>query len=366
MALPIRVPRPVDRDKFIPIDFEIPRSHRYTDADGVTRPYKHVRAITARSIGKSYTELATRVEKAIRGHVDNDPTRTFMYVRRGADELDLAFPTILKQVSLEFPEFEFRQRGETWEVRPWDSPASAWRTVCYGVALSVVYKRRSNDFTDVEHIVFDEFVDNGGPLHIENEAAQWESFYDSVDRHRGIHTTFLANPQFLGEGSTNPYLIADRVPVKAEMPEFVRRPEKSTLWWFPPAGKFGWQTPTTRMRETSGTEYAAMATGGENVNAQRVQVGKRGPKAVPLCAIKSNGTWYAAWTQPGDYLYLERGAPKTDIPRYCLSKRDIEFGVLYAGYSEPILQYIRGEWKRGAIMFRDVSVSDELSSILVR
>lgn len=371
----LRVPREIDRSKFIPLDFSIPRSHRYTDVDGVTQPYKHIRVISARNVAKTYGEMVTHTEIALRGHIAGDPNRTFMYMRRGVDELENAFPTLYKEIREEFPEIEFRQRGDRWEARPWDSPASSWRTICYGVALREAYKKRSSFWNDVRHVMFDEFIDDGS-LPLSNEITTWNSIYDTMARNRPVTTSFMANPQFMQAGVTNPYFQDDGLVITPKMPEFIRKPAKSTLYWFPKAGVFGNQEETARMREVAGTGYGQMSNGGEFVHAYAIPVGKRGSSAKPFVGLKVNGQWYSAWVQDtDDYIYLERGVPNDrTIERFAFTPPDIEMAskenrgtrLASKGRTEPALAIIKQAWTQGGVYFRDTAVNQELSVLFLK
>lgn len=365
MTKPIRVRREVDPEVFLPIDFGLARSRRYLDkATGTQRNFKHVRAITPRNIAKSYSAIADRTEAALTGWASGDGNHKFLYMRRAVDEFDTAFPTIYKEVELEFPDFTFRQRGNEWQAKPWDAPPSSWRTICYGMALAETYKRRSSVWSDVDYVLFDEFIDDGSRP-ISNEVSRWESLYDTMARNRSVETLFMANPQFLTPGVMNPYFVADGITVTAKMPEWVSLRPKSTLYWFPPAGKFGNQQITERQRELGSSDYAKMSYGGEFVHAYGIPIGKRGPRAEPICALSLGGVWFSIWADD-ETLYAERGATKADIPRYAMSPQDIRAGVRLYTWGDPLLGYVREQWRAGGIMFQDTAVHSELQLMMVR
>lgn len=367
MPTPIRVPRPVDPDVFIPIDWNIALGRRYLDkSSGQQRVFRHIRAVTPRNIAKSYAAIGDLTEAALRGHAAGDPNHLFIYMRRGVDELEQSFPTLYKEVGGEFPAFEFRQRGLTWEARPWGAPSSAWRVVCYGMALADVYKRRSSVWADVTTIFFDEFIDDGSrPL--SREVDRFESFYDTVARNRFVRTIFAANPQFLTPGVSNPFFISDGVRVEEKMPEFVSLRPRSTLYWFPPTGRFGNQQLTDRQRELGDTDYSRMSRGGEFVHAYGIPTGKRGPHADPLLALRLDHEWYSIWTDDNGGVFADRGAPNTpDLPRYAMSPRDIAAGVKLYTWGDPLMAWVRERWREGAITFRDTSLYDTLQEIMAR
>lgn len=358
----IREPRPIDPEVFIPFDASIAEEMTYKGKSGL-RAFKHVRCITPRNIAKSYSSSVDAIERGLRGHIKNDGTHKTMWMRRGVEELDTSFPTLLKEAQLEFPDFEFRQRGREWQARPWDSVASSWRTLIYGASLVESYKLRSSSWVDIEKIVFDEFIGDAG--NIEGEAVKWEWVYDTISRNRPVRTLMLANPQLITPGVSNPYFVADKIRVDVQMPEFIRVRPKSTLYWFPPEGRFGNQQVTERQLEVAGTEYGEMSNQGRFTNAYGLAVGKRGSRAVPLCGFLLNKEWYGIWVD-GDQIYAERGIPNTEMRKFALSPRDISKGVSLISRTNPLVKDVMSAIREGEMLYEDSALIDELLPIMVR
>lgn len=79
-----------------------------------------------------------------------------------------------------------------------------------GVALSVVANVRGVDYSDMEYIVFDEFISSDGERPIKNEFAAFLNFYETVNRNRELehkqpvkcimlgNANRIANPYFTG------------------------------------------------------------------------------------------------------------------------------------------------------------------------
>lgn len=365
----LRVPREIDPDVFIPFDPEIARSKRYLDkVTGLMVPYKHIRAITPRNIAKSYTATVDAIERALRGHVVNDGDHKTLYMRRGVDELETSFATLVKEVqkAREFPDFEFRQRGREWQAKPWDAPSSSWRTIIYGTSLREAYKMRSSVWSDVDSIVFDEFIDDGSNP-IEGEAVKWDWVYDTIARNRPVRTLMIANPPMITPGVSNPYFVADGIRVDVEMPEWVRLKSKSTLYWFPKAGQFGNQQETSRQREVGDSEYGLMSNRGQFVNAYGIPVGKRDPLARPLCALLISKKWYSIWIGDSGQWFVERKAPKSDIPRYAASPRDIAPGVsLFSRTVDHVTRAVKQAIISGSLQYEDTALLDEILPLITR
>lgn len=79
-----------------------------------------------------------------------------------------------------------------------------------GVALSVVANLRGIDFSDIEAIVFDEFIASIGERPIKNEFQAFLNFYETVNRNRELEGKEPVKCYMLGNANTliNPYFSA--------------------------------------------------------------------------------------------------------------------------------------------------------------
>ena len=79
--------------------------------------------------------------------------------------------------------------------------------VAVGVALSVVANIRGVDFSDIDFIVFDEFIASVGERPIKNEFQAFLNFYETVNRNRELEGIQPVKCIMLGNANTllNPY-----------------------------------------------------------------------------------------------------------------------------------------------------------------
>ena len=79
--------------------------------------------------------------------------------------------------------------------------------VAVGVALSVVANIRGVDFSDIDYIVFDEFIASVGEHPIKNEFQAFLNFYETVNRNRELEGKEPVKCIMLGNANTllNPY-----------------------------------------------------------------------------------------------------------------------------------------------------------------
>ena len=79
-----------------------------------------------------------------------------------------------------------------------------------GVALSVVANIRGIDFSDIDYIVFDEFIASDGERPIKNEFAAFLNFYETVNRNRELEGKRPVQCFMLGNANrlSNPYFSA--------------------------------------------------------------------------------------------------------------------------------------------------------------
>ena len=80
-------------------------------------------------------------------------------------------------------------------------------TVAVGVALSVVANIRGVDYSDIDYIVFDEFIPSDTERPIKNEFAAFQNFYETVNRNRELEGRPAVKCIMLGNSNkiSNPY-----------------------------------------------------------------------------------------------------------------------------------------------------------------
>ncbi len=167
----------------------------------LSQPESFLAVVGARGTGKTYGLLKKLV-------LEDKP---FIYLRRLKSQLDQCgreegnpFKKINFDAGTDIKPFptqgfiSFRRGEKTGSL------------MAVGVALSVVANTRGTDFSDIDYIVFDEFIASDGERPIKNEFAAFLNFYETVNRNRELegkqsvkcimlgNANKLANPYFAG------------------------------------------------------------------------------------------------------------------------------------------------------------------------
>lgn len=157
--------------------------------------------VGARGTGKTYGLFKKLV-------TDN---KKFLYIRRLKSQLDLCAKdegNPFKKINTDlgtniFPYsstgvITFRKGDKTGEI------------VAVGIALSVVANLRGIDFSDIDYIVFDEFIASIGERPIKNEFQAFLNLYETVNRNRELEGKAAVKCFMLGNANTliNPYFSA--------------------------------------------------------------------------------------------------------------------------------------------------------------
>lgn len=134
--------------------------------------------------------------------------KKFIYLRRLKSQLDQCG-------KLEGNPFRKINEDLDLDIRPYSSGGiisfrkedKAGEIVSVGVALSVVANIRGVDFSDVDYIVFDEFIASTGEHPIRNEFQAFLNFYETVNRNRELEGKPAVKCIMLGNANTliNPY-----------------------------------------------------------------------------------------------------------------------------------------------------------------
>lgn len=163
-----------------------------------SQPASFISVVGARGVGKTYGLFKKLV-------LEN---KKFLYLRRLKTQLDLCtkeegnpFKKINTDLGTNIYPFSsdgittFRKGEKTGEL------------VAVGMALSVVANVRGIDFSDIDYIVFDEFIASDGERPIKNEFKAFLNLYETVNRNRELEGKPAVKCFMLGNANTlvNPY-----------------------------------------------------------------------------------------------------------------------------------------------------------------
>lgn len=233
--------------------------------------------------GKSYGAKKRAIENFI------SKKEQFGYIRRYKDDLKKPMEQFFKDITWEFPDYEFKIDGEKFliRLRPADEKEK-WKdtdVAGYGFVLSTAANKKSISYPDITTLIFDEFlIEKGNQKYIPNEPEKLLNLYETVARpgtqHPRVVLFMLANAISI----TNPYFLYWGL----KMP---KKQDKN--------GKYIWKHPTRpilvedvrneafidKKKNTefgqlvSGTNYADYSIENKFLLDDETFIEKKGPKA---------------------------------------------------------------------------------------
>lgn len=160
-----------------------------------------ISVVGARGVGKTYGVMRKLIEEG----------KKFIYLRRLKSQLDQCG-------KLEGNPFKKLNEDMDRNIKPYASGGIITfrdgdknsNIISVGVALSVVANIRGIDFSDIDYIVFDEFISSDGERPIRNEFSAFLNFYETVNRNRELEGKKPVKCIMLGNANTliNPYFSA--------------------------------------------------------------------------------------------------------------------------------------------------------------
>ena len=281
----------------------------YLNMRGIAQEgYPFTFIVSARGWGKTYGALDDVKENDIR----------FMYMRRTQTQIDLCMVD-------DFSPFKTLNQDKGWNVRL--KKVSKYNSMFYSelsegiklhgfaCALSTVSNLRGFDASDIERIIYDEFIPEKHEKPIKNEADALWNAYETMNRNRELqgkkpiqliclaNSNELGNPIFESLGLIN---IADKMNKSGN--ECYRDDNRGILLIMPARSAIGEKKRNTALyRLTKGTGFSEMALDNSfRVNRQHIT-----PRPIieynPVCIIgelciyrhKSKRAWYATTYKTG-------------------------------------------------------------------
>lgn len=253
--------------------------------------------IGGRGIGKTYSALSFLLEAG----------KKFLYLRNTDKQMSLcasAFGNPFKKVAGDMQrDVTMKAAGEIYVVKEGDD------TIGYGAALSTFENLRGVDLSDVEYVLFDEFIENR-KLSFKQGSA-FMNLYETINRNRELEgkpplvCILLSNAQRL----SNP-ILADLglIPVIEDMiRNMVRlRITKEYYIELPESSVSAAKSETALYKLAAGSRYADEALRNEFANDSFFNVGKKPLQEFrPVCALDDI------------YIYRHKSGPEI----YCCRSR---------------------------------------------
>lgn len=300
--------------------------------------------IGGRGIGKTYSALSFLLETG----------KKFLYLRNTDKQMSLcasAFGNPFKKVASDLGrDVTMKAAGEIYVVKEAES------VIGYGAALSTFENLRGVDLSDVEYVLFEEFIENR-KLSFKQGSA-FLNLYETINRNRELEgrppliCILLSNAQRLN----NPILAdLDLIPVIEDMiRNLVRlRITKEYYIELPESSVSAAKSETALYKLAAGSRYADEALRNEFSNDSFFNVGKRPLREFrPVCAIN------------GIYVYRHKSGPlwyccrsRADVQEYDSADHAAQFNRLYG-------VRLRSAYAAGNLAFSEFTIKCFIADLL--
>lgn len=296
--------------------------------------------IGGRGIGKTYSALSFLLETG----------KKFLYLRNTDKQMSLcasAFGNPFKKVASDLGrDVTMKAAGEIYVVKEDDE------VIGYGAALSTFENLRGVDLSDVEYVLFDEFIENR-KLSFKQGSA-FMNLYETINRNRELEgrtpliCILLSNAQRL----SNP-ILADlgMIPIIEDMIRTDVRLRITREYYIelPESSVSEAKSETALYKLAAGSRYADEALKNEFANDSFFNVGKKPLQEFrPLCALD------------GIYIYRHKSGPqyyccrsRAEVMEYNSNDRGALFNRLYG-------IRLRSAYAAGNLFFSEFTIKCEL------
>lgn len=317
--------------------------------------------VGGRGTGKTYDCKWRLIRRALRKH------RTFIYLRRYETELEDR-GQFFKDVLIRFPQYEFKVDGmkayakrKQTEEQEKRNPAP-WQLVCYFSALSKSLTKKSVPYSDVDYIVFDEFIIDKQKMHyLPNEAPAFLDFYNTVDRFEDrVKVLFLANAVAL----INPYFVYFGLTPRKDK-RFTMKDNGYHCVEMVQSEAFKAYVNNTRFGQMiANTAYYDYAVDNRFNDQNDKFIAKKPEDAEFLYAITFDAVTYGIWA---DYLhgryYINDKVPYGRTP-FILTRDDMTPNLLMLERSSFILKSLKSCYQQGSIFYDSIKTRELFSDVL--
>ena len=228
----------------------------------------------------------------------------------------------------------------------------------YFIALSTSRQLKSNNYPQVNKIIFDEFIiDKGRVTYLKNEVEVFLDLYETVARMRdNVRAVLLANSVTI----VNPYFLFWNIKPDPEKRFTVQGQVCVELFT---DADFIEQKKKTRFGQlVKGTRYGDYAIDNKWLLDNETFIGQKTQKAEFMLAMKYQGIYYGFWVDYNEGLiYVNRKYDPSSYSLFCLTKEDHEANLLLIkslGESKRV-QRIVFAFRNGLLRFEDMQVKNQ-------
>lgn len=279
--------------------------------------------------------------------------KQFVYLRRYSKELKNV-KKFFDAVSKEFPENEFKVKGKHFLID--GKPAG------FAQELSTAKIMKSDEFPDVDVIIFDEFIIDKGVYHyLPDEITNFLEFYETIARLRDVRVFFLANaitmlnPYFLYFDISLPY----KKSIEAKNDKLIQIYQNEAFIELKKQTRFG--------KLINGTEYGAYNMENKFLRDSDSFIEKKSGYCELFFSFKYKNDVYGVWRN------LKEG--KTFVSYDYDASRGITYAITTADHSPNmvLLPNLRNskyfkvfsrEYELGAVRFENQKIKGAVMDVL--
>ena len=275
-----------------------------------------------------------------------------VWVRRYQTEVDemLLNGKFFDAVREYYPEDELKVDGNLGYVNG--------EVAFYFIALSTSRQLKSNNYPNVNKIIFDEFIiDKGRVTYLKAEVEVFLDLYETVARTRdNVRAVLLANSVTI----VNPYFLFWNIKVD-ETKRFTVQGQVC-VELFTDADFIAMKQKTRFGELTKGTRYADYAIENKWLLDNNTFIEEKSTKSEFMLGMKYNGIMYGFWVDYSEgRIYVNRQYDPSSYSLYCLTKDDHEANLLLIkslGDSKRV-QRIVFAFRNGLLRFSDMTVKNQ-------
>lgn len=238
--------------------------------------------------------------------------KQFIYLRRFAKELK-KIKKFFDAVSKEFPNVKFKVKGKDFYIN--DELAG------YCQELSTATIEKSNEFPEVETIIFDEFIIDKGVYHyLPDEVTAFNEFYETVARLRDVRVFFLSNAITM----INPYFIYYNIAVPFNDKKISVNNDK-LIQIYNNEGFIKLKKQTRFGKLIDGTEYGNYNMHNEFLRDNETFIKKKSGNCQLFFTFKYKSDTFGVWRnlKEGE-CFVSNDIDPTHKITYCITKSDLE------------------------------------------
>ena len=228
----------------------------------------------------------------------------------------------------------------------------------YFIALSTSRQLKSNNYPNVNKIIFDEFIiDKGRVQYLKSEVEVFLDLYETVSRLRdNVRAVLLANSVTI----VNPYFLFWNI--KPDTRKRFTVQGQVCVELFTDADFIAAKKKTRFGQLVSGTRYADYAIENQWLLDNETFIAEKTAKAEFMLGMKYNGIMYGFWADYHEGLiYVNKQYDPSSYALYCLTRDDHDTNLLLIKSlnENKRVQRIVFAFRNGLLRFQDMQIKNQ-------